>query len=106
MQVALCKDLDYFLFHVTSNGMVCLKETATCLGHTYAMGTNVFYGFHYEFIKSSKKGCWYKKCNQDNNLIIPAGCVLYVGIDLATVKDSYWLQIEDHQDIMCAIAAS
>ena len=53
-----------------------------------------------------KKGCWYKKCNQDNNLIIPAGCVLYVGIDLATEKDSYLLQIEDHQDIMCAIAAS
>ena len=46
------------------------------------------------------------KCNQDNNLIIPAGWVLYVGIDLATEKDSYLLQIEDHQDIMCAIAAS
>ena len=50
-----------------------------------------------------KKGCWYKKCNQDNNLIIPAGWVLYVGIDLATEKESYLLQIEDHQDIMCAI---
>ena len=67
---------------------------------------NKFTSFYYEFIKSSKKGCWYKKCNQDNNLIIPAGCVLYVGIDLATEKDSYLLQIEDHQDIMRAIAAS
>ena len=45
-----------------------------------------------------------KKTNK--TLIIPAGCMLYVGIDLATEKDSYLLQIEDHQDIMCAIAAS
>ena len=90
-----------FLLSKNENKFTEKKETATCLGHTYAMGTNVFYGFYYEFIKSSKKGCWYKKCNQDNNLIIPAGCVLYVGIDLATEKDSYLLKLRTIGHYVC-----
>ena len=76
-------------------------------GHAYAAGSRVLRGYYYELVKTNRKGCLYKpkKCSDDGSLVIPVGCVIYVGIDLDPDGDTgrYILQKEDHEDIMCAI---
>ena len=93
---------DYFIFCVTSDGVKCLEEDEVCCGHTYPKGTSVLYGFYYELKKTTRKGCFFKKGDK-TDLIIPVGCVIYVGIDLEEDADSYLLSHQDHEDIMCSL---
>jgi hypothetical protein len=97
---------DYFLFCATSDGMECLEDSVTCSGHEYHKGTHVLYGFYYQFVKSNRKGSVYKRSKGSDSIIIPFLCVIYVGIDLNEDGDSYLLQKQDHEDIMCSIAAT
>ena len=73
---------DYFLFNVTSDGMVCLPDTVESCEHCYSQGTHIVEGFYYELIKSNRKGSIYRKSANSAKIIIPVECVLYVGIDL------------------------
>lgn len=93
---------DYFLFHVMSDGVFTLTENTLDSGHHYQMGTKVVEGCYYNYIKSNRKGCSYKQCR--SRTIIPVGCVLYVGIDLTKEGDTFILEQQDHEDIMCSIA--
>lgn len=79
---------DYFLFCVTSDGMVCLEDTVACSGHEYHKGTHVLYGFYYQLVKSNRKGSFYKRSKRSDSIIIPVRCVIYVGIDLDEDGDS------------------
>ena len=94
---------DYFLFNITSDGMVCLPDTVESCGHRYSQGTYIVEGFYYEHIKSNRKGSIYRKSANSAKIIIPVVCVLYVGIDLVHDGGQYILQIQDHEDIMCFI---
>lgn len=92
---------DYFLFNVTSDGMVCLPDSVESFGHS--QGTHIVEGFYYEHIKSNRKGSIYRKSANSAKIIIPVECVLYVGIDLVQDGGQYILQIQDHEDILCFI---
>lgn len=98
---------DYFLFHVMSDGVECLKENVGCSGHYYAAGSRVLRGYYYELVNTNRKGCLYKprKDTDNGSLVIPVGCVIYVGIDMDPGGETgrYMLQKQDHEDIMCAI---
>ena len=95
----------HFLFHVVSDGPYCLSENITCLGHLYQEGTKVLQGYYYEYVKSNRKGSIFMKSKSNYDILIPIGCVIYVGIDLLEEDSTLILHTRDHEDIMCSIAA-
>ena len=94
---------DYFLFEVTSDGVEHLEKTVISSGHCYAAGTKVLHGNFFNHVRSDKKGHSYRKAEE--NSIIPAETVLYVGVDLDESKNLYILSGSDHEDIMCWLYA-
>jgi hypothetical protein len=90
---------------MTSRSCYVILDNVTCQGHTYVKGTNVLHGYFYEYVKSNKKGCIYKEAKHDSNLVIPTGCILYVGIDMIHENNTFVLRVQDHEDIMCSISA-
>ena len=85
---------DYFLFHVTSNGIEEVTETSASdvYGNTYPMGT------------TNARGCFYKNAS-DKQALIPKGSILYFGIDMTKKKDLYFLPQDTHEDILCSVSA-
>ena len=98
---------EYFLFHVTSDGVIELTETvhAPEYGHTHFPGAKVIKGYYYSYTKTTRDGCFYKKLLKE--AIVPKESVLYVGVDLQSQGKSpelYLLKSVDECDIMCAIS--
>ena len=53
---------DYYLFHVTSAGVETLSEDRRSMhGHFYAKGSEVIIGNYYNYKKSTRTGCIYKR---------------------------------------------
>ena len=97
---------DYFLFHVTSNGIEEVTETSASdvYGNTYPMGTKIVKGFYYEHVKTNARGCFYKDTS-DKQALIPKGSIFYFGIDMTKKKDLYFLPQDTHEDILCSVSA-
>ncbi|KAG1682984.1 Acetylcholinesterase [Nymphon striatum] len=92
---------DYFLLYVTSAGVITLSENVESLGLEYSVGDNVIHGYYYNFVKASKQGSLYKVM-EVKAVIIPAGSVVYVGVELQAQADGRQLISSfDDEDIMC-----
>ena len=95
---------DYFLLHVTSNGVIKSDGTSYDTdGHKYPKDTTIITGYYYEYVKTTRKGLEYKAKQLETT--VPAASVLYTGIDLHTGKGGFLLTTEDHEDIMCSISS-
>ena len=96
---------DYFLFHVESDGVVTLTEEKTNFGHRYARGTRVLLGYFYDLVSCNKKGSLYRIKGGNEDVLLPVESVLYVGVELSKVGKNFSLNVQDHEDIMCWLAA-
>ena len=99
---------EYFLFHVTSDGVITLNETINVpeYGHTYSVGDQVIKGYYYSYEKTSRAGCYYKRLSAE--AVVPKESVLYVGVDLQKHRrhpNLHLLKPVDECDIMCSISS-
>ena len=67
---------EYFLFHMTSDGVMRLDDTIVSSRPLYSKGTCILHGYYYDYIKYNQKGGIYKKVKD-------SASVLYVGTDFA-----------------------
>lgn len=98
---------DFFLFHVTSEGVKKIEDLENAVdefGHQdkYPQGTKVITGYYYEQYQSGNPHQY--KAKTTATAIIPKDCILYFGIELIKSRHGFTLSKTDYADIMCAIA--
>ena len=95
---------DYFLFHVTSNGIEEVTESPATdvYGNYYPVGCKVARGFYYEHVKTNASGCFYKGTS-DKLALVPKGSILYYDIEMTESNEMYFLPKDTHEDIMCSV---
>ena len=72
--------------------------------YTYELGAEVVVGKYYNYEKTSREGCLYKK--DDRVAIVPKQSIVYVGLDITASKKKtnlFVLQTVDHEDILCSL---
>ena len=81
---------DFFLFHVTSDGVINIEDVATdnVFGHRYPNGTKVICGYYYEAETVSRKSHRYK-AKPESQAVIPKDCVLYFGFELEKSESAF-----------------
>ena len=77
-----------------------LDKNLVSSGHCYAKGIRVVHGYYYNFVRSDRKGNYYRKATVMDS-VTPVESVLYVGIELEEIRNLYLLDHKDHEDIMC-----